>query len=316
MSYDKMMKFQRTSIRKQKRRSYSANVICSIPSDADCTGFKMSSDITDYPGLKDDLSPAQYRIAEYFMHEYGLKGIPCFVELSDNIKRDFLYHTTEFEGKTYHVRQFSFGFSIACLMFNPEGSPATIQNAMSHEHIKKIKIADDRVWVEYKCDITDDRYDVREVVSLSEILKNEGLRAVEKEILMLYFSESWQDNLTKYSRAVNRAVILYGIDKYEAWEKGWTNPLYRDSLKELFYETLHTRIKTQKCCLESEWGRLKTVTKKGVLVNNTHYRIFSNPVAAKIYRGQKDLSDTQFVIRLLSAEEVSTFGKIPPSKLL
>lgn len=196
-------------------------------------------------------------------------------------------------------------------MFNPAGptGPATIQNAMSHEHIKKIKIADDRVWVEYKCDITDDRYDVREVKSLSEILKNEGLRAAEKEILMLYFSESWQGNHTKYSRAVNRAVILYGIDKYEAWEKGWNSPIYRDNLKELFYKTLHTRIKMQKCCLESEWGRLKTATRKIVLVNNTHYRIFSNPVEAKVFWEQKNLSDTQFKIRFLTPEEMTRKSK-------
>ena len=176
---------------------------------------------------------------------------------------------------------------------------------MSHEHIKKIKIADDRVWVEYKCDITDDRYDVREVKSLSEILKNEGLRAAEKEILMLYFSESWQENHTKYSRAVNRAVILYGIDKYEAWEKGWNNPLYRDSLKKLFYETLHTRIKTQKCCLATPDGRrLQSVTRRGIITSNVKYRIFTNEIDAQIYRDQKDLSKTQFNVRFLTPDEI------------
>lgn len=114
MFYQKMMKFQRTSIRKQKCRSYTSNVICSIPSDADCKGFKMSSDISDYPELKDELTPEQYRIAEYLMNEYHMKGMPFFEEITDSTKRDLLYETLEHEGKTYYVRQYSFGFAIAC----------------------------------------------------------------------------------------------------------------------------------------------------------------------------------------------------------
>lgn len=114
MFYEKMMKFQRSSIRKQKRRSYTPNVICSVPSDADCKAFLLSSDITDYPGLKDILSPQQYRLAEYLMNEYHRKGMPFFEEITDSIKRDLLYKTIEHEGKTYYVRQYSFGFAIVC----------------------------------------------------------------------------------------------------------------------------------------------------------------------------------------------------------
>ena len=113
MSYQKMMKFQRTSIRKQKRRSYSANVICSIPSDADRNGFKMSSDITDYLELKNKLSPEQYRIAEYLMNEYCMKGIPFFEKITNGTKRDFLFSPVEYGNKTYYVRQYSFGFAVA-----------------------------------------------------------------------------------------------------------------------------------------------------------------------------------------------------------
>lgn len=82
MSYNKMMKHQRTSIRKHKRRSYTANVICSIPSDKTLIYPPKTSNIADYD--ISDLTPQQTEIAKVLM-EKGCRGQPSYDHDKQNL---------------------------------------------------------------------------------------------------------------------------------------------------------------------------------------------------------------------------------------
>ena len=188
---------------------------------------------------------------------------------------------------------------------------------MSHEYIRRIRITQDRrVMTESAYSDDDEPYTVRENHSLTAVLRTEGLEAAEKEILMCYFLESWQGNNTRYSRAVRRAVILNRINKYEAWEKGWDNPLFRKNLKTLLYKCLQSRMGSRKCCLETPAGRrLKSVTHNKVETNNVRYKVFDNPIDAQIYREDHGLSDCQFSIRFLSDEEIAEITRSLQSRL-
>lgn len=66
-----MMKHQRTSIRKQKCKNYTVNIICSVPSDKDVIYPIKTSNINDYN--ISDLTPQQIEIAKKLM-EIGYKG--------------------------------------------------------------------------------------------------------------------------------------------------------------------------------------------------------------------------------------------------
>lgn len=172
---------------------------------------------------------------------------------------------------------------------------------MSRDYIRRIKITQNRrVFIEYKNDVTDYQYRVREHKSLSEILQNEGTEAVEKEILMLYFYGSWEGSPTKYARAVKRTMIAEGIDQYEAWDKSYKNDLYRNSLKETFYKTLHSHSKPRKCRIETLKGQpIKAISKKTVTISNTGYKTFSDEIAAKIFIEEKNLNPDKVKIVFL-----------------
>lgn len=75
MSYNKMMRQQRTSIRKHKSISYKANIICSLPSDKDVIYPKKTNNIADYN--VSDLTNEQIKIASILMG-MGYNGMPRF----------------------------------------------------------------------------------------------------------------------------------------------------------------------------------------------------------------------------------------------
>lgn len=93
---------------------------------------------------------------------------------------------------------------------------------------------------QYQCSDDDEDWRIRQNESLTDILRNEGRKSVEKEILMRFFYGSYKGDYTKYAKAVSRVLITHKINLYDAWDRS-RNPVYYNSLKELFYSYLHAK---------------------------------------------------------------------------
>lgn len=107
MSYEKMMKHQRTSIRKQKCKNYTTNIICSVPSDKDVIYPIKTSNINDYD--ISDLTPQQIEIAKKLM-EIGYKGQPYFNDDKDFLNRNLFSHTYYLHDREVIAVKDNFGF--------------------------------------------------------------------------------------------------------------------------------------------------------------------------------------------------------------
>lgn len=107
MSYDKMRKHQRSSIRKQKRKSYKMGMIFSIPSDKDVVYPEQTPDIGDYD--TGELTAEQLSVATVLMEDHGFTGQPRWVE-PGSLDRNLLAIDVDANGRTVIVKQDRFGF--------------------------------------------------------------------------------------------------------------------------------------------------------------------------------------------------------------
>lgn len=99
---------QRTSIKKQKNKSYTMGMIFSIPSDADVITPLKTNNIDDYDtGF---FTPEELNLAKKLMEDKGFEGQPKVVAIED-LDRNLLAIDMTIGAYKVTARQYSFGFS-------------------------------------------------------------------------------------------------------------------------------------------------------------------------------------------------------------
>ncbi len=91
---------------------------------------------------------------------------------------------------------------------------------MSHEIIKAIyRTEDGRILVEHAANnLLPHTFRCEEYESLTRVLRTEGLRRLDEEILRLYFRRCWQ-GAGRYARAVERAIAVEHLNIYDEWAR-------------------------------------------------------------------------------------------------
>lgn len=102
---------------------------------------------------------------------------------------------------------------------------------MSHEIIAAIYISENnRVMVRHAANnLLPRTFRTEEYEHLTEILRTEGLRRLDEEILSYYFQRRWQGP-GRYSQAVERALTAEQLDIYAEWRRCFNDENYQRQL--------------------------------------------------------------------------------------
>lgn len=174
---------------------------------------------------------------------------------------------------------------------------------MSHTIIKSIRIAGNSVIITGASNNVYPRtYYTEEAQYYSEILRTEGITAVEKFILKQYFEGNFKGN-DKYNFAVNRCLFHEKLNRQEEWDK-CNNKEYENKLLNKFHHYLKNPPPKQPCVIRhtKTGGFLKSVTTRYIRFHPQKYRIFNSVDAAQNYIYCNLLSMDDYEIVLLVAE--------------
>lgn len=102
-----------------------------------------------------------------------------------------------------------------------------------------------------------------EIESLTALLLTQGRRALDLELLSLFFHGLWQGN-TRYARAVAYTLFTDRLDKYDAWKRCQEDPDYERSLLLRMYGFLRYRPVPCRCHIESDGRAVRRITSKRI----------------------------------------------------
>ena len=102
---------------------------------------------------------------------------------------------------------------------------------MSHEIIAAIYISENnRVMVRHAANnLLPRTFRTEEYEHLTEILRTEGLRCLDEEILSYYFQRRWQGP-GRYSQAVEQVLTAEQLDVYAEWRRCFNDENYQRQL--------------------------------------------------------------------------------------
>lgn len=134
-----------------------------------------------------------------------------------------------------------------------------------------------------------------EIESLTELLRSEGRKRFDLEILSLFFQGLWQGD-NRYTRAVGYVLFTDKLDKYEAWKRCHEDKEYERHLLLRMWCFLHYRPVPCRCHIEHRGRVVRCISAGRISFCWQRRRIFRSIIDAQAALAAKGWNPEEFQI--------------------